>query len=121
MQIKDAKKILNINPDLFDDEEVNPLELIQRDMFHKHINDRENKAIDTVLGLDVPFGSEYNTFRELLKRILVVKNPKNGNSMKYQSSGGNITTNTYRFIDEETGDKLTITFNSDAFYFEPKK
>lgn len=123
MKVEDLKK-LEISDEVINDyvNRACPFRLIMSDEWNKKDErDYIERAIERVLKARVPFTSDHNALYKLTDMLIQVINPYTGNVMKMNGGGGNFDFTNINFVDEITGDKVSISLANDAFFIEPSK
>lgn len=109
----------------FEEVDINPLKIAIAEEWDKietmpAVSDYRERALDKVIKSRLKFKSEFNTITNLVKRVIKVINPFNGNEMVESFSGGNSEAYTISFKDEKTEDLVQFTFHLNGITIIPK-
>jgi hypothetical protein len=114
MTIKELRA-LDIPERAIEEISVNALDVIRNQEWDKkHPKCYRERSIDRVLSLKIPFTSEYNTLRELLRRVIHITCPICNKKIEVDSSGGSLGHQTFMFSCDKCNLEINLTLPVDC-------
>ncbi len=123
MKLSEIQAITSLSSQTVDEAQIDVGQLITMDEFNRKspVSDTyQNRTIDRLVKLKVPFQSNFNIFWELFQKLVTIHCPSCDKKCQYDGGGGNLSGQTITYVCRSCRSKISFSMPPDGISVYPK-